>query len=162
MIVNIEDLRIRARQRLPRIVFDYLDGGAGDEITVKRNRSGFDDYALRPRVLTNVAVRNLSTTVLGERIGVPLVLAPTGLIGFIRPRAELMAARAAEKHAIPFTLSSMATSSIEDVAQAAKTPLWFQMYIWKDRGLTRAFAERARGGLPRPVPDARCSGFGHA
>lgn len=151
MIINIEDLRVCARRRLPGIVFDYVDGGAGDEITVRRNRAGFERYALRPRVFTDVTARDLSTTVLGERIAAPLILAPTGLIGIIAPGAELMAARAAAKHGIPFALSSMATCSMEQVAAGAKPSLWFQMYIWKDRGLTREFAERAKASGYRAV-----------
>jgi L-lactate dehydrogenase (cytochrome) len=143
MVASIEDLRIAARRRLPRLVFDYVDGGAGDEITVRRNSGGFGRYAFRPRVFTDVQDRDISTSLLGTRIPMPLVVAPTGLIGMIRPRAELMAARAAARHGIPFTVSSMATSSLEDVARHANPPLWFQMYIWRDRGLTRAFADRA-------------------
>jgi isopentenyl diphosphate isomerase/L-lactate dehydrogenase-like FMN-dependent dehydrogenase len=144
MILNIDDLRSRAKRRLPRVVFDYVEGGAGDEVTVRRNLTGFERYAFRPRVFTDVAVRDQSTTLLGERIASPLMLAPTGLIGTIVPRAEIMAARAAEKMGIPFALSSMATCSLEDVARAAHPSLWFQMYIWRDRGLTRHFVERAR------------------
>lgn len=144
MILNIDDLRARARRRLPRVVFDYVDGGAGDEVTVRRNREGFERYALRPRVFTDVAVRDQSTTVLAERLASPLILAPTGLIGVIVPRAEIMAAQAAERNGLVFTLSSMATCSLEQVARAASPPLWFQMYIWRDRGLTKHFAERAR------------------
>lgn len=144
MILNIDDLRARARRRVPRVVFDYIDGGAGDEVTVRRNREGFDRYLLRPRVFTDVAVRDQSTTVLGERLTSPLILAPTGLIGIIEPRAEIMAARAAERNGLIFTLSSMATCSLEEIARAASPPLWFQMYLWRDRGLTRHFAERAR------------------
>jgi L-lactate dehydrogenase (cytochrome) len=151
MLLTIDDLRAAARRRLPRTVFDYVDGGAGDEITVRRNRDGFDRYALRPRVLTDVAARDLSTTLLGERVALPLVVAPTGLIGMVRPGAEIMAARAAARHGIPFTVSSMATSSLESVARAAHPPLWFQMYIWRDRGLTRAFADRARDAGYRAV-----------
>ncbi len=143
MILNIDDLRARARRRLPRVVFDYVDGGAGDEVTVRRNRVGFERYALRPRVFTDVAVRDQSTTVLAERLASPLILAPTGLIGMIVPRAEIMAAQAAERNGLVFTLSSMATCSLEEVARAASPPLWFQMYIWRDRGLTKQFAERA-------------------
>jgi L-lactate dehydrogenase (cytochrome) len=151
MIVNIEDLRLAARRRLPKTVFDYVDGGAGDEITVRRNADGFARYALRPRVFTDVAVRDISTTLLGERLAVPLVVAPTGLIGMIRPGAEIMAARAAARHGIPFTVSSMATTSLEDVARASNPSLWFQMYIWRDRGLTRAFADRARNAGYRAI-----------
>jgi L-lactate dehydrogenase (cytochrome) len=151
MIITIEDLRARARRRLPRTVFDYIDGGAGDEITVQRNRAGFDRYALRPRVFTNVAVRDQSTTVLGEHLASPLILAPTGLIGMVVPRAEIMAARAAATSQIPFVLSSMATCSLEEVAEVAGPRLWFQMYIWRDRALTGAFVDRARAAGCRAV-----------
>jgi L-lactate dehydrogenase (cytochrome) len=151
MIVNIEDLRVEARRRLPKTVFDYVDGGAGDEITVRRNADGFARYALRPRVFTDVALRDMSTTLLGERVQLPLVVAPTGLIGMIRPRAEIMAARAAARHGIPFTVSSMSTSSLEAVARESNPPLWFQMYIWRDRELTRAFADRARAAGCRAI-----------
>lgn len=151
MIITIEDLRAIARRRLPGSVFDYVDGGAGDEITVRRNADGFRRYALRPRVFTDVATRDLSTTLLGERVPAPLVVAPTGLIGMIRPGAEIMAARAAARLGIPFTVSSMATTSLEAVARSASPPLWFQMYIWRDRGLTRAFADRARDAGYRAI-----------
>jgi L-lactate dehydrogenase (cytochrome) len=151
MVINIEDLRVEARRRLPATVFDYVDGGAGDEITVRRNVAGFARYALRPRVLTDVSTRDLSTRLLGQRIPAPLVVAPTGLIGMIRPRAEIMAARAAAAHGIPFAVSSMATSSLEGIACEANAQLWFQMYIWRDRGLTRAFADRARAAGYRAI-----------
>jgi L-lactate dehydrogenase (cytochrome) len=151
MAVNIDDLRSAARRRLPKSVFDYVEGGAGDEITVRRNEDGFRRYTLRPRVLTDVAARDLSTTLLGERVPVPLVVAPAGLLGMIRPGAEIMAARAAARHGVPFTVSSMSTTSLEAVARAASPPLWFQMYIWRDRGLTRAFADRARDAGYRAI-----------
>jgi len=144
MIVCIEDLRTRARRRLPRAVFDYVDGGAGDEITLQRNMAGFQRYMFRPRVLTDVGARDQSVMVLGERLVSPIVLAPTGLIGMVVPRAEILAARVAERKGLVFALSSMATCSLEEVAQAARPPLWFQMYIWRDRGLTRSFVERAQ------------------
>jgi L-lactate dehydrogenase (cytochrome) len=142
-VTSIEDLRQAARRALPRVVFDYVDGGAGDEITVRRNKAGFGRYAFRPRVFTDVRQRDSSVSLLGMRIPMPLVVAPTGLIGMVRPRAEIMAARAAGRHGIPFTVSSMSTCSLEEIAGQADPPLWFQMYIWRDRGLTRAFADRA-------------------
>jgi L-lactate dehydrogenase (cytochrome) len=151
MILSIEDLRSAARRTLPPVVFDYVDGGAGDEITVRRNTDGFGRYAFRPRVFTDVGERDLSVSLLGERIPLPLVVAPTGLAGMVRPRAEIMAARAAARHGIPFTVSSMATCTIEDAARQASPPLWFQMYIWRDRGLTAAFVERARAAGYRAI-----------
>ena len=146
MIVSVDDLKVAARRRLPRFVFDYIEGGAGDEVTVRRNISGFERYALLPRVFTDVAARDTSCVVLGQRLPVPLIVAPTGLLGMIRPGAEAMIARAAAQHGIPFTVSSMSSLSLEQVAAAvpADSKLWFQMYIWRDRGLTREFAARAR------------------
>ena len=146
MIVSVDDLKVAARRRLPRFVFDYIEGGAGDEVTVRRNISGFERYALLPRVFTDVAARDPSCVVLGQRLPVPLIVAPTGLLGMIRPGAEAMIARAAAQHGIPFTVSSMSSLSLEQVAAAvpADSKLWFQMYIWRDRGLTREFAARAR------------------
>jgi len=143
MIVSIDDLRLAAKRRLPRFVFDYIEGGAGDEVTVRRNVGGFAPYALMPRVFTDVSRRDLSTRLLGETVPFPLVIAPTGLLGMIRPRAEVLAARAAARHGVPFTVSSMSTCALEEIARNAKPPLWFQMYIWRDRGLTREFAARA-------------------
>ncbi|HSL23087.1 MAG TPA: alpha-hydroxy acid oxidase [Vicinamibacterales bacterium] len=144
MFISIEDLRSAARRRLPRAVFDYVEGGAGDELTVCRNVDGFARYALRPRVFTDVGTRDISATVLGTRVPLPVIVAPTGLLGMIRPRGEIAIARAAAAHGIPVAVSSMATCALEEVAREAKSPLWFQMYIWRDRGLTRAFADRAR------------------
>ena len=146
MVVSVDDLKVAARRRLPRFVFDYIEGGAGDEVTVRRNVSGFGRYALLPRVFTDVAARDTSCVVLGQRLPVPLIVAPTGLLGMIRPGAEAMIARAAARHGIPFTVSSMSSLSLEQVAAAIPpaATLWFQMYIWRDRGLTREFAARAR------------------
>ena len=146
MIVSVEDLKVAARRRLPRFVFDYIEGGAGDEVTVWRNVRGFRRYALMPRICTDVAARDTSCMILGRRLPCPLIVAPTGLLGMIRPGAEAMIARAAAHSGIPFTVSSMSSLSLEQVAAAVPpgAPLWFQMYIWRDRGLTREFAQRAR------------------
>src|SRR5687767_26223 len=133
MIVSIDDLRLAAQRRLPGFVFDYIEGGAGDEVTVRRNVGGFAPYALMPRVFTDVARRDLSTRLLGLTLPIPLVIAPTGLLGMIRPRAEVLAARAAARHGVPFTVSSMSTCALEEIAREANPPLWFQMYIWRDR-----------------------------
>ena len=146
MIVCVDDLKAAARRRLPRFVFDYVEGGAGDEITVRRNRNGFGRYALLPRVFTDVSARDTSCVVLGERLPFPVIVAPTGLLGMIRPGAEAMIARAAAHHGIPFAVSSMSSLSLEQIAAAVppSSKLWFQMYIWRDRGLTREVAARAR------------------
>jgi L-lactate dehydrogenase (cytochrome) len=144
VIVNIDDLRKRARRRLPRAVFGYIDGGAEDESTLRANRLGFQHYTFRPRMLVDATTRDLTTTVLGERLSAPLILAPTGLCGMAAPKGEILAARAAAQAGLVFTLSSMSGVPIEAVACEAPGPKWFQLYVWKDRELTRSLIERAR------------------
>jgi len=142
--INIEDLRRRARRRLPRAVFDFVDGGANDETTLRANRAAFRRLTFRPRVLVDVSSRDQSTTVLGERLSTPLILGPTGLAGLTWPRGEIAAARAAAKRGALFVLSTHSTCSIEEVAVAAHGPLWFQLYVGRDRQVTRSLVERAR------------------
>src|SRR5919202_1112217 len=143
MIVNIEDLRVRARRRLPRAVFDFIDGGAEDEISLRANRTAFQRLTFRPRVLVDASAVDQSATVLGQPLTTPLFLAPTGLCGMAAPRAEVLAGRAAVARGIPFTLSSMAAVSIEDTMREAPGPHWFQLYVWRDRDLTRSLVDRA-------------------
>ncbi|MCA3131851.1 MAG: alpha-hydroxy-acid oxidizing protein [Rhodocyclaceae bacterium] len=142
--LNIADLRAAARRRLPRAMFEFVDGGAYDEVTLRANREDFDHWRFLPRVLTDVSVCDLSTTVLGGTLQAPLILAPTGLAGLLHRRGELSAARAAQGHGVPYCLSTMATCSIEQIAAASSVQRWFQLYVLRDRGLTRAFIERAR------------------
>jgi L-lactate dehydrogenase (cytochrome) len=142
--INIDDLRRRARRNLPRAVFDFGDGGAEDEVTLRANSRDFQRLTFRPKVLTDVSKRDQSTTVLGQKISSPLILAPIGLAGMFAPRAEILAARAAAKRGIISTLSTLSVSSIEDVAASASGPLWFQLYVMKDRDLTRRLVERAQ------------------
>ena len=144
MIVNIDDLRDRARWRLPRALFDYIDGGAGDEHTLRANQADFGRYTFRPRVLVDVSRRDQSATVLGQRIASPLILAPTGFTGVFWPRGEIAAARAAARKGAIFTQSTMSICSMEDVATAASGPLWFQLYVWRDREIVRSLIERAQ------------------
>lgn len=144
MFVNIEEMRKQARRRLPRAVFDFIEGGAEDEVTLRRNRSAFERLTFRPRVLVDVSHVDPSTTVLGQRLDTPLILAPTGLCGMAAPRGEVMAARAAVRAGSVFTLSTMSAVSLEDVARLAPGPHWFQLYVHRDRGLTRSLVERAR------------------
>src|SRR5262245_29902640 len=106
MIVNIQDLRRAARRRLPRAVFDYVDGGAEDEATLRNNRLGFQRYTFNPRVLVDVSRRDQSTTVLGQRLASPLILAPTSFTGMLRHRGEALAARAAAKKGVIYTCST--------------------------------------------------------
>jgi L-lactate dehydrogenase (cytochrome) len=140
---NIDDLRTIARRRLPRGVFDYIDGGAEDELSLRRNVMAFRRAEFRPRVLRDVADVDPSTTLLGHRLPLPLVLAPTGFTRVASPGGELDAARAAARMRLPFTLSTMATRSIEEVAAVCDGPKWFQVYVWRDRGLVKELLSRA-------------------
>jgi isopentenyl diphosphate isomerase/L-lactate dehydrogenase-like FMN-dependent dehydrogenase len=144
MIINIEDLRKRARRRLPRAVFDYIDGAAEDELTARRNREYFQRLLFDARVLVDVSTIDQSVSVFGQKLTTPIILAPTGLCGMATNRGEVFAARAASRTGSVFTLSSMAAVSIEDVAREAPGPHWFQLYVWRNRDLTRALVERAQ------------------
>ncbi len=144
MALNIADLRDDARRYLPKSVFEFVDGGSQDEISLRANREDFARYAFRPRVLTDVSKRDLSTTLLGTPAAFPLVLAPTGLAGIVRRQGELDAARAAATAGVPYCLSTMATCTIEQIAEASTVDRWFQIYVFRDRGLTKAFIERAK------------------
>jgi len=141
---SVEELRRLAKRRLPAMVFDFIDGGADDEVTLRRNRSAFDDVTLEPQVLVDVATRDQSVTVLGRKLPTPLILGPAGLAGVAHPGGEAVAAGAAGERDLPFVLSTAGSASIEDVAAAATGPLWFQLYLWRDRAVTRALVERAR------------------
>lgn len=141
---NIADLRLAAQARLPRVVFDYVDGGAQDEVTLQRNRSDFENLILKPRVLVDVAKRSIETPIFGRRLSMPLLLAPTGLTGLIRPDGEVLAATAARDAGIGYVLSSNASTSIERIAEATAAPFWFQIYLMKDRELTRSMIARAK------------------
>src|SRR5262245_36402891 len=144
MIVTIEDLRLAARRRLPRALFDYIDGGAGDEVTMRANEADFQRYRFQPRALVDVSQRDQSTTVLGIPIATPLIHAPTGLTGLFWPRAEAVAARAVGKKGVIFTASTMSICSMEEIAQAATGPIWYQLYVWRDREIVRMLIDRAK------------------
>ena len=142
--INIEALRNLARRRLPRAIFEFIDGGAQDEVTLRANRDDFNALRLIPRVLTDITKRDLGVELFGRRYAAPLIMAPTGLAGVLSRRGELKAVRAAHRANIPYCLSSMATRSIEEISQQGEAPNWFQLYVLRDRGLTKAFIERAR------------------
>jgi isopentenyl diphosphate isomerase/L-lactate dehydrogenase-like FMN-dependent dehydrogenase len=142
--LNIDDLRRLARRRLPRAVYDFVEGGAGDELTVARNRAAFERLLFEPRVLVDVSKREQSTVVLGERVATPVILSPTGMAGLSWPKGEVAAARGAHDAGTIYTLSTHSSCSIEEVAAGAPGPLWFQLYVWQNRDLTRSFVERAR------------------
>lgn len=141
---NIADLRRRARRRLPSPLFDFIDGGAEDEVTLRRNTSAFDDYELLPRHLTGVGDISLSTTVLGREIACPVIFSPTGMSRLFHHDGELAVVRAAGEAGLYYGLSTMSNVSLEDVAQAASGPLMFQLYVHRDRGLTRELMQRAK------------------
>jgi L-lactate dehydrogenase (cytochrome) len=141
---NADDLRRLAKRRLPGGVFDYIDGGAEDERTMHANRAAFGNYRFRPRVLRDVSDIDAGTSLLGRPIPIPLVLAPTGFTRIADPQGELAVARAAQRAGLPYTLSTLSTRSIEEVAAVSGDGrLWFQVYVWKDRALLRDMIERA-------------------
>lgn len=140
---SVDDLRRFAKRRLPAGVFDYIDGGAEDERTMADNSDAFARWGFRPRVLRAVGEVDTSTTLLGRRIACPLVLAPTGFTRIAHPLGELAVARAAERAGLPYGLSTLSTRSIEEVAAAGAGDKWFQVYVWRDRGLTAGLLERA-------------------
>src|SRR5262249_32972332 len=142
--VSVADLRRLAARRLPKVVFDFIDGGAGDEITLRDNEAAFREYRLLPRVAVDVSRRSLSTEILGRRSELPLMLAPPGLAGFFWPNGEIAAARAATAAGIPFCLSTNSVASIEEVAAAVPdADLWFQLYFLKDREYMQKLLARA-------------------
>ena len=141
---NIADLRALARRRLPRPIFDYIDGGADDELTLRRNSSAFADYELIPDVLTDVSQIRTETRLFSQSVRWPLMLSPTGLNRMFHPDAELAVARAAQKHGLIYGLSTLGTTRIEDIAKEFAGPKVFQIYVFKDRGLTAEFVARCK------------------
>jgi L-lactate dehydrogenase (cytochrome) len=138
------DYRELARRRLPRQIFDYIDGGAYDESTMRANVADLRDVLLRQVVMRDVSVRDPAVEVLGQRLALPVVLAPVGLGGMFAPRAEVQAARAAEAAGVPFVESTVSICSIEEVAGATTTPPWFQLYVMRDRGYAEDLMARAQ------------------
>jgi L-lactate dehydrogenase (cytochrome) len=142
-VTCIDDLRALARRRVPRAFFDYADSGSYQEETLRANRADLEGIKLRQRVLVDVSTRSLATTVLGQKVAAPLILAPVGLTGMQHGDGEILSAQAAEEAGIPYTLSTMSICSIEDVAQATRKPFWFQLYVIKDRDFSKDILERA-------------------
>jgi L-lactate dehydrogenase (cytochrome) len=140
----IEDLRQVARRKVPKAFFDYAEAGSYSEATLRANRADLECLKLRQRVLINVAERDTSTIIIGEKATVPLALAPIGMCGMQWGNGEILAARAAEAAGVPFCLSTMSICSIEDVAAAVKKPFWFQLYVMRDRGFIRDLIARAK------------------
>jgi L-lactate dehydrogenase (cytochrome) len=143
-VASVSDLRRIAKRRLPQGVFDYIDGAAEDEITLAANADAFTRRTFRPRVLRDVSKVDPSTTLLGKSLPFGLALGPTGFSRIADPEGELAVARAAARAGLPYTLSTLGTRSIEEVAEASGTGRrWFQVYVWRDRGLVREMIERA-------------------
>jgi L-lactate dehydrogenase (cytochrome) len=140
---NVDDLRSLARRRLPHGVFDYIDGGAEDEVTLADNSKAFRDVTFHPRVLRDVGAVTTASTLLGKAVAFPLALAPTGFTRIADPAGELAVARAADRAGVPYTLSTMGTQSIEAVRAVSAGRLWFQVYVWRDRGLVADMVARA-------------------
>ena len=140
---NVAALRAEARRVLPRAVFDFVDGGAGDEHTLRRNESAFEQVALYPRPIGGAATRDLSTALFGKPLSLPLIVPPTGLAGLLWPDGEAASARAASKAGSVYCLSHGSVCSLEELAGTGVSPRWFQTYVYKDRALTREMAARA-------------------
>ena len=144
IITNIEDLRRIARRKIPRAIYDYVERGSYDELTLNANRDELNAIRLRQRVLIDVSKVSLASTMLGEAVSMPLAIAPTGLTGLVHGDGEMLAARAAEAAGIKFCLSTMSICSIEDVQSVVSKPFWFQLYMFRDRGFSQSVIERAR------------------
>lgn len=140
---TIEDLRRIAKRRLPRGVFDYIDGGAEDELTMAANAAAYRRLTFSPRILRDVSEVDVSSSLLGRKLAYPLVLAPTGFTRIADPEGELAVARAAKRANLPYALSTLGTRSIEEVSEVGSDRLWFQVYTWKDRDLVAELIKRA-------------------
>lgn len=163
IISSIADYRAAARRRLPPFLYHYIDGGAYAEYTLGRNTADLSEIALRQRILRDVAELSLETEVLGQKLAMPLALSPVGLTGMYARRGEVQAARAAAARGIPFTLSTVSVCPIAEVQAASSRPIWFQLYVLKDRAFMRDALERAQAAgittlvftVDMPVPGAR-------
>ena len=165
--ITVEDYRRRACQRLPRFMFDYIDGGANNETTLLNNVSDFNRWHLKQRVMCDVDAINTGTTIMGQEASIPLALAPVGMAGMMARRGETLGARAAKAAGVPFTTSTVGICSIEEVQQSIEAPFWFQLYMLRDRDLILQLLERARNAhcdtlvftVDLPVAGARLRDF---
>jgi len=144
VITNIEDLRVLAKKRVPRMFYDYADSGSWTESTYRANESDFQKIKLRQRVAVNMENRSTATQMVGVDTRMPVAIAPTGLTGMQHADGEILAAKAAEKFGIPFTLSTMSICSIEDIKAHTTAPFWFQLYVMKDRDYIERLIDRAK------------------
>jgi L-lactate dehydrogenase (cytochrome) len=144
VITHIEDLRVLARKRVPRMFYDYADSGSWTESTYRANESDFQKIKLRQRVAVPMDNRSVRSTMAGTEVAMPVAIAPTGLTGMQHADGEILAAQAAKKFGVPFTLSTMSICSIEDIAAATKAPFWFQLYWMRDRDFMERLMDRAK------------------
>ncbi|RUV55205.1 alpha-hydroxy-acid oxidizing protein [Mesorhizobium sp. M5C.F.Ca.IN.020.29.1.1] len=144
MILTIADLKDLARRRVPKMFFDYADSGGWTESTYRANEEDFQKIKFRQRVLVDMSNRSLESTMIGEKVAMPVALAPTGMTGMQHPDGEMLAAQAAEEFGVPFTLSTMSICSIEDVASVTKKPFWFQLYVLRDKDFVLNLIDRAK------------------
>jgi L-lactate dehydrogenase (cytochrome) len=144
VVTNIEDLREMSKRRIAKAIFDYVDRGSYSEATLRANRTDLESLTLRQRVAIDVDRRSTRSTMLGQEVSMPVALAPVGLTGLNWANGEMLAARAAERFGVPYTLSTMSICSIEDVASAVTRPFWFQLYVMRDRGFSGSLIERAK------------------
>ncbi len=144
VITTIEELRLLAKRRVPRMFYDYADSGSWTESTYRNNEIMFSALRFKQRVAVNMEGRSTATTMVGVPVSMPVALAPTGLTGMQHADGEILAARAAEKFGVPFTLSTMSICSIEDVAAHTKAPFWFQLYVMRDRDFIERLIDRAK------------------
>jgi L-lactate dehydrogenase (cytochrome) len=149
IITTIDDLRVLAKKRVPRMFYDYADAGSWTESTYRANEADLQKIKFRQRVAVNLVDRTLRSTMVGQEVSMPVALAPTGLTGMQHADGEILAARAAEKFGVPFTLSTMSICSIEDIAAHTSKPFWFQLYVMRDRDFINRLIDRAKA--------ARCS-----
>ena len=143
-VLTIEEMKQVARRRVPKMFFDYADSGAWTESTYRANEEDFAKVKLRQRVLVDMTNRSLESTMIGEKVSMPVAIAPTGLTGMQRADGEILAAQAAEAFGVPFTLSTMSICSIEDVAENTTRPFWFQLYVMRDRDFVNSLIDRAK------------------
>jgi len=160
---NIEDYRILAKRRLPKFLFEYIDGGAFSETTLRNNASDFQNIGVRQRVLRDISSVDTSCTVFGEKLSLPLILGPVGIAGLNARRGEVLAAQAAEEKGVPFCLSTVGVCTIDEVRKNVEKPAWFQLYMIKDRGFLNSILDRARDAgtknlvftVDMPIPSSR-------
>lgn len=143
-ITCVADFQKLARRRVPRMFYDYADSGSWTETTYRANESDFQRLLFRQKVAVDIETRHLQTTMLGEPVRMPVAIAPTGLTGMQHADGEILAARAAHKFGVPFTLSTMSICSLEDIAEYTRAPFWFQLYMMRDREYITALIERAK------------------